>query len=78
MPTQTSGGFAGYDNQNFKRNVIKGDLTKYWGSHTIKTGGDYEDINAVVDRFEGGAGQRIYQAPYRRRPGSSTTGTGTT
>jgi hypothetical protein len=59
VPTQTSGGFTAYDNQNFKRNVIKGDLTKYWGSHTIKTGGDYEDISAVVDRFEGGAGQRI-------------------
>ena len=61
VPTQTSGGFTAYDNQNFKRNVIKGDLTKYWGSHTIKTGADYEDISAVVDRFEGGAGQRIYK-----------------
>ena len=59
LPNQTSGGFTAYDNQNFKRNVIKGDLTKYWGSHTIKTGADYEDISAVVDRFEGGAGQRI-------------------
>ena len=38
VPTQTTGGFTAYDNQNFKRNVIKGDLTKYWGSHTIKTG----------------------------------------
>jgi hypothetical protein len=58
--TQTSGGFGVYDNQNFKRNVVKGDLTKYWGGHTIKTGGDFENITAVVDRFEGGAGQRIY------------------
>ena len=31
VPTQTSGGFTAYDNQNFKRNVIKGDLTKYLG-----------------------------------------------
>ena len=61
VPTQTSGGFTAYDNQNFKRNVIKGDLTKYWGTHTIKTGADFEDISAVVDRFEGGAGQRIYK-----------------
>ncbi len=61
VPTQTTGGFTAYDNQNFKRNVIKGDLTKYWGTHTIKTGADYEDISAVVDRFEGGAGQRIYK-----------------
>ena len=60
-PTQTSGGFGVYDNNNFKRNVVKGDLTKYWGAHTIKAGGDYEDISAVVDRFEGGAGQRIYK-----------------
>jgi len=61
VPTQTSGGFGAYDNQNFKRNVVKGDLTKYWGGHTIKTGADFEDISAVVDRFEGGAGQRIYK-----------------
>jgi hypothetical protein len=61
VPTQTSGGFGVYDNSDFKRNVIKGDLTKYWGSHTIKTGADFEDISAVVDRFEGGAGQRIYK-----------------
>jgi hypothetical protein len=60
-PTQTSGGFGVYDNQNFKRNVVKGDLTKYWGSHTIKAGGDFENITAVVDRFQGGAGQRIYK-----------------
>jgi hypothetical protein len=59
-PTQASGGFGVYDNQNFKRNVVKGDLTKYWAAHTIKVGGDFENITAVVDRFEGGAGQRIY------------------
>ena len=60
-PTQTSGGFPAYDNQNFRRNVVKGDLTQYWGSHTIKAGGDYEDITATVDRFEGGGGQRVYE-----------------
>jgi hypothetical protein len=60
-PTQSSGGFGVYDNQNFRRNVVKGGLTKYWGSHTIKAGGDYEDISATVDRFEGGAGQRVYE-----------------
>src|SRR5205814_1226423 len=60
-PTQTSGGFGVYDNQNFKRNVVKADLTNYWRGHAIKVGGDYEDITAVVDRFEGGAGQRIYR-----------------
>ena len=61
VPTQNSGGFAGFDDQNFKRNVVKGDLTQYWADHTLKFGGDYEDISAVVDRYQGGAGQLIYR-----------------
>jgi hypothetical protein len=61
VPTQTSGGFGVYDNQDFHRNVVKGDLTQYWSNHTIKVGGDFEDVTATVDRFEGGAGQRIYE-----------------
>ena len=61
VPTQNSGGFGGFDNQSFTRNVVKGDLTQYWGAHTIKAGGDFEDINAVVDRYQGGAGQLIYR-----------------
>ena len=39
---QNSGGFGGYNNQEFKRNVVKGDMTNYWGAHTIKLGGDWE------------------------------------
>lgn len=61
VPNQTSGGFGVFDNQNFHRNVVKGDLTRYISSHTVKIGGDYEDVSATVDRFEGGGGQRIYK-----------------
>ena len=58
-PTQNSGGFGGYTNQNFTRNVVKGDLTHYLGSHTIKVGGDWERVDATVDRYSGGAGQQV-------------------
>ena len=60
-PVPASGGFPAFDDQNFSRSVVKGDLTRYWGEHTIKAGGDYEDVNATVDRYSGGAGQHIYQ-----------------
>ncbi|HEY1910132.1 MAG TPA: TonB-dependent receptor [Vicinamibacterales bacterium] len=61
VPTQASGGFPGFDNQDFKRMTVKGDLTHYMGSHTLKAGGDYEDVNATVDRYQGGAGQHVYE-----------------
>jgi Carboxypeptidase regulatory-like domain/TonB dependent receptor len=60
-PTQASGGFQAFDNQDFKRTTVKGDLTHYMGDHTLKAGGDYEDVNATVDRYQGGAGQHIYE-----------------
>ena len=60
-PNQASGGFAGFDNTRFNRPVVKGDLTQYWGSHTIKVGADWERPDASVDRYQGGGGQRIYK-----------------
>ena len=62
-PNARSGGFSGFDNQQFQRNVIAGNVTKYTGGHTIKGGGDWEQINTTVDRFQGGAGQLIYVLP---------------
>ena len=66
-PTQNAGGFAGFNNQDFTRDVVKGDLTNYWGSHTIKVGGDWERVDATVNRYSGGAGQQVYQAALLRR-----------
>ena len=60
-PNQASGGFSGFDNSKFTRDVVKGDLTQYWGSHTVKIGGDWERVDATVDRYQGGGGQRIYK-----------------
>ena len=60
-PNQASGGFSGFDNTKFTRPTVKGDLTQYWGSHTIKLGADWERPDAVVDRYQGGGGQRIYK-----------------
>ena len=60
-PSQASGGFTGFDDQRFTRNVVKGDLTRYWSAHTLKAGGDWERIDATVERYQGGGGQRIYR-----------------
>jgi hypothetical protein len=58
-PTQNSGGFGGFNNQEFSRGVVKGDMTNYWSRHTIKVGGDWERVDATVNRFSGGAGQQV-------------------
>ena len=60
-PNAWSGGFNFYQNQTFDRDVYKLDLSKFLGSHEFKFGGDYEDVNAVNNNFNGGAGQRIYK-----------------
>jgi len=55
---------------------LKGDLTKYWGTHTIKTGADFEDISAVVDRFRGRVPASASTSSGRHRPESSTIAIG--
>ena len=60
-PNATSGGFGFFQDQDFNRNVVKGDVTMYLGGHDIKVGGDYEHISAVNNNYNGGAGQRIYK-----------------
>ena len=68
-PNARSGGFTGFDNQKFTRNVFGGTVTKYTGGHTIKAGADMEQVNTTVDRFQGGAGQLIYVLPNAAIPG---------
>ncbi len=60
-PSQASGGFSGFDNNKFTRDVLKGDVTHYVANHTIKAGADWERVDANVDRYQGGGGQRIYR-----------------
>ncbi len=54
-----SGGFSAHQDGKFQRNVYKIDVSKFWGRHEIKGGVDWEDIDSEVNRYEGGAGQRI-------------------
>lgn len=56
----TSGGFGFHQDQEFDRDVIKADLTRYLGRHELKIGGDREKLSAFNANWNGGAGQRIY------------------
>lgn len=58
-PNASSGGFTAHQDGKFKRTVYKLDVAKFLGGHEIKGGVDWEDIDSEVNRFEGGAGQRI-------------------
>lgn len=51
VPPVTSGGFGGFANQEFTRDVYKLDVDKYLAHHDIKIGGDFEDITAVRDAW---------------------------
>ena len=58
-PNAVSGGFNAHQDGNFQRNVYKIDVSKFWGRHELKGGVDWEDVDSEVNRYEGGAGQRI-------------------
>ena len=60
-PNALSGGFGFFQDQKFHRNEYKVDLSTFFGPHSIKGGIDYEQIGAVNNNFNGGAGQRIYR-----------------
>jgi hypothetical protein len=61
LPFPEAGGFGPYENEENKRDVLKADVTKFFGSaFELKLGGDREKLDLITDRFNGGAGQRIY------------------
>jgi hypothetical protein len=60
-PNALSGGFGFFQDQKFHRNEYKADLSTFFGGHSVKGGIDYEQIGAVNNNFNGGAGQRIYR-----------------
>jgi hypothetical protein len=61
LPFPEAGGFGPYENEENTRDVLKADVSKFIGSKfELKVGADQEDIGVVTDRFNGGAGQRIY------------------
>jgi outer membrane receptor protein involved in Fe transport len=59
-PIPVSGGFAFHQDQEFDRDVFKLDVTRYLGRHELKVGADQEQLSALNESWNGGAGQRIY------------------
>jgi outer membrane receptor protein involved in Fe transport len=60
-PNVISGGFPFFDQNKYDRDIAKLGFTKFLSTHEFKVGGDYEDMKASVQNFQGGAGQRIYK-----------------
>jgi Carboxypeptidase regulatory-like domain/TonB dependent receptor len=59
-PNLRSGGFGGFEDHNYKRDIYKADLTKYQGKHTFKGGFMGMKVDSLDQRYSGGAGQTIY------------------
>jgi hypothetical protein len=70
-PGAVSGGFGFFQDQKFKRDVMKADVTHYLGPMSLKGGIDYEHVQAVNNNYNGGAGQRI------QKVSTGPNGTGT-
>ncbi len=60
-PNLRTGGFGGFENQDFKRDDYRADLTRYLGGHTLKGGIDYMKVDSLDNRYSGGGGQIIYR-----------------
>jgi outer membrane receptor protein involved in Fe transport len=60
-PNILTGGFGFFDRNTYDRDVAKLSATAFLSSHEFKVGGDYEKMQADVQNFQGGAGQRIYK-----------------
>src|SRR5207253_5150150 len=54
VPNVRTGGFVGFDNSKYTRNVGKLDVSSFWGPHTIKIGADADRVKTVDNRFYGG------------------------
>lgn len=59
-PQPVSGGFGFHQDQEFDRDIVKLDVTRYLGRHELKVGADREMLSAYNENWNGGAGQRIY------------------
>jgi hypothetical protein len=64
-PNVRSGGFGFFSKEKYNRTVGKIDVSKFLAKHDIKIGGDFEDLKANIQSWQGGAGQRIYKLPPR-------------
>ena len=51
VPNVVSGGFGFIQQQKFKRDVAKADISAFFGSHQFKFGGDREVVKAINDNI---------------------------
>ncbi len=57
-----TGGFGEIDTKDFKRDGVSGSLTRFWSTHEVKFGIDYEKENAdVTKRMSGGQRVDVYR-----------------
>lgn len=54
VPFVNTGGIRGFDNSNYTRDNGKLDVSAFYGAHTFKIGGDYENVKTQDNRFYGG------------------------
>jgi len=54
VPTVVTGGFGLYQNQDYKRKIVKADVSAFFGQHQFKVGGDQEKIDATNANTESG------------------------
>jgi len=69
-PAVFTGGFGYFDDIHFWRDVYKADFSKVFPANEIKVGFDYENITSDVNRYQGGAGQRVYLLQTAEEDGS--------
>ncbi|MDP9361465.1 MAG: TonB-dependent receptor [Acidobacteriota bacterium] len=54
VPSPRSGGFVSWSNDKYKRDAGKLDISSFWGAHTVKFGGDLENLEVNEQSFYGG------------------------
>lgn len=54
VPTVVTGGFGLFQNQDYKRKIVKGDISAFFGQHQFKVGADQEKIDATNANTESG------------------------
>jgi len=54
VPTVVTGGFGLFQDQKYQRDIVKGDLSAFFGQHQFKVGADREKIKAVNANTESG------------------------
>jgi hypothetical protein len=53
-PAVVTGGFGLFQNQDYQRNIVKADVSAFFGQHQFKIGGEREKIDATNSNTESG------------------------